>query len=103
MLPLVDQPLIQLHGEEAVASGIEDIIVITGRGKRAIEDHFGRSVELEENLKGTASPTAQSDAPDFDTGANFLLRRQSEAPRTRPCGLCAQHLIGDEPSRHSRG
>ena len=53
MLPLVDKPLIQYTVEEAVASGIEDIIVITGRGKRAIEDHFDRSVELEDNLKGT--------------------------------------------------
>src|SRR5574341_158411 len=52
MLPLVDKPLIQYAVEEAVASGIEDIIVVTGRGKRAIEDHFDRSVELEENLKG---------------------------------------------------
>ena len=50
---LVDKPLIQYTVEEAVASGIEDIIIITGRGKRAIEDHFDRSVELEENLKGT--------------------------------------------------
>ena len=53
MLPLVDKPLIQYVVEEAVASGIEDIIVITGRGKRAIEDHFDRSLELEENLKGS--------------------------------------------------
>ena len=55
MLPLVDKPLIQYVVEEAVASGIEDIIVITGRGKRAIEDHFDRSLELEENLKGRCS------------------------------------------------
>ena len=52
MLPLVDKPLIQYAVEEAVASGIEDIIIVTGRGKRAIEDHFDRSFELEENLKG---------------------------------------------------
>jgi len=50
MLPLVDKPLIQYAVEEAVASGIEDIIVITGRGKRAIEDHFDRSVELTATL-----------------------------------------------------
>src|SRR5215212_9240895 len=51
MLPLVDKPLIQHTVEETVAAGIKDIIVITGRGKRAIEDHFDLSFELEENLK----------------------------------------------------
>src|SRR6266511_1548929 len=51
MLPLVDKPLIQYTVEETVAAGIRDIIVITGRGKRAIEDHFDLSFELEENLK----------------------------------------------------
>ena len=51
MLPIVDKPTIQYIIEEAVASGIEDILIITGRGKRAIEDHFDRSFELEEMLK----------------------------------------------------
>ena len=51
MLPIVDKPTIQFIIEEAVASGIEDILIITGRGKRAIEDHFDRSFELEEVLK----------------------------------------------------
>ena len=50
MLPIVDKPAIQYIVEEAVASGIEDILIITGRGKRAIEDHFDRSLELEEAL-----------------------------------------------------
>ena len=50
MLPLVDKPSIQYVVEECVAAGIEDILIITGRGKRAIEDHFDRSVELEEDL-----------------------------------------------------
>src|SRR5213594_2976509 len=53
MLPLVDKPLIQYAVEEAVNAGIQDIIIITGRGKRAIEDHFDVSFELEENLKGS--------------------------------------------------
>ena len=51
MLPIVDKPTIQFIVEEAVASGIEDIIIVTGRSKRAIEDHFDKSVELEEDLK----------------------------------------------------
>ncbi|TLY12314.1 MAG: UTP--glucose-1-phosphate uridylyltransferase GalU [Nitrospirae bacterium] len=83
MLPLVDKPLIQYAVEEAVSSGIEDIIIITGRGKRAIEDHFDRSFELEENLKGN--------------GKGQLLIRQSEALGLGHAVLCAQHLIGNEP------
>lgn len=51
MLPIVDKPTIQFIIEEAIASGIEDILIITGRGKRAIEDHFDRSLELEEELR----------------------------------------------------
>jgi UTP--glucose-1-phosphate uridylyltransferase len=51
MLPIVDTPTIQYIVEEAVASGIEDILIVTGRGKRAIEDHFDKSYELEETLK----------------------------------------------------
>ena len=60
MLPLVDKSLIQYTVEEVVAAGIEDIIVITGRGKRAIEDHFDRSVELEENLKSAGFPQPEN-------------------------------------------
>ena len=52
MLPIVDKPTIQYIVEEAVASGIEDIIIVTGKGKRAIEDHFDIAYELEQNLKG---------------------------------------------------
>ena len=52
MLPIVDKPTIQYIIEEAVASGIEDIIIVTGKGKRAIEDHFDYSFELEQNLAG---------------------------------------------------
>lgn len=51
MLPIVDKPTIQYIVEEALASGIEDILIITGRSKRAIEDHFDRSIELELNLE----------------------------------------------------
>ena len=97
MLPLVDKPLIQYTVEEAVASGIEDIIVITGRGKRAIEDHFDRSVELEENLKGTGKSQMLNQIRQISNLANFCYVRQSEALGLGHAVLCAQHLIGDEP------
>lgn len=97
MLPLVDKPLIQYTVEEAVASGIEDIIIITGRGKRAIEDHFDRSVELEENLKGTGKSQMLHQIRQISKLANFCYVRQSEALGLGHAVLCAQHLIGDEP------
>ena len=97
MLPLVDKPLIQYAVEEAVASGIEDIIIITGRGKRAIEDHFDRSVELEENLKGSGKAQLLSQMRHISTLANFCYVRQSEALGLGHAVLCAQRLIGDEP------
>jgi UTP--glucose-1-phosphate uridylyltransferase len=97
MLPLVDKPLIQYAVEEAVASGIEDIIVITGRGKRAIEDHFDRSVELEENLKGSGKGQLLSQIRHISNLANFCYVRQSEALGLGHAVLCAQHLIGNEP------
>ena len=97
MLPLVDKPLIQYTVEEAVAAGIEDIIVITGRGKRAIEDHFDRSVELEENLKGTGKSQMLHQIRQISNLANFCYVRQSEALGLGHAVLCAQHLIGDEP------
>ncbi|HSA62808.1 MAG TPA: UTP--glucose-1-phosphate uridylyltransferase GalU [Nitrospiraceae bacterium] len=97
MLPLVDKPLIQYTVEEAVASGIEDIIIITGRGKRAIEDHFDRSVELEENLKGTGKNQLLNQIRQISSLANFCYVRQSEALGLGHAVLCAQHLIGDEP------
>jgi UTP--glucose-1-phosphate uridylyltransferase len=97
MLPLVDKPLIQYTVEEAVASGIEDIIVITGRGKRAIEDHFDRSVELEENLKGAGKSQVLHQIRQISNLANFCYVRQSEALGLGHAVLCAQHLIGDEP------
>lgn len=97
MLPLVDKPLIQYAVEEAVASGIEDIIIITGRGKRAIEDHFDRSVELEENLKSSGKAQLLSQMRHISTLANFCYVRQPEALGLGHAVLCAQRLIGNEP------
>jgi UTP--glucose-1-phosphate uridylyltransferase len=97
MLPLVDKPLIQYAVEEAVASGIEDIIIVTGRGKRAIEDHFDRSFELEENLKGNKKDGLLKEVRRISELANFCYVRQPEARGLGHAVLCARHLVGDEP------
>lgn len=97
MLPLVDKPLIQYAVEEAAASGIQDIIIITGRGKRAIEDHFDRSFELEENLKGNGKAQLLREIRRISEIANFCYVRQSEPRGLGHAILCARHLIGDEP------
>lgn len=97
MLPLVDKPLIQYAVEEAVSSGIEDILVITGRGKRAIEDHFDRSVELEENLKENGKVSLLKSIQRISELANFCYIRQPHALGLGHAVLCAQHYIGNEP------
>lgn len=97
MLPVVDKPLIQYTVEEAVSSGIQDIIIITGRGKRAIEDHFDRSFELEDNLTGKGKAELLKDIRRISELANFCYVRQPEALGLGHAVLCAQHLVGDEP------
>ena len=97
MLPLVDKPLIQYAVEEAVAAGIRDIIVITGRGKRAIEDHFDLSFELEEVLKESGKDKLLKEIRRISELANFCYIRQRHARGLGDAILCAQHLIGDEP------
>src|SRR6266849_5745653 len=97
MLPLVDKPLIQYAVEEAVSAGIEDIIVITGRGKRAIEDHFDLSFELEEVLKESGKDKLYDEIRKISELANFCYVRQRHARGLGDAILCAQHLIGDEP------
>ncbi|KKU78677.1 MAG: UTP-glucose-1-phosphate uridylyltransferase [Candidatus Peregrinibacteria bacterium GW2011_GWA2_47_7] len=97
MLPLVDKPVIQYLVEEAVASGIEEIIIITGRGKRAIEDHFDYSYELEETLVERGKHELLKEVRKISDMARFVYVRQP-----RPLGdghaiLCARDLIGDEP------
>ncbi|SIR49187.1 UTP--glucose-1-phosphate uridylyltransferase GalU [Pseudacidovorax sp. RU35E] len=98
MLPVVDKPLIQYAVEEAYAAGIRDMIFVTGRNKRAIEDHYDTAYELESQLEAS--------------GKNALLRiARSVAPEDMTCSyvrqprmlglghavLCAEHLVGDEP------
>ncbi len=97
MLSLVDKPLIQYAVEEAVASGIEDIIIVTGRGKRAIEDHFDRSYELEQNLLESGKKQLFKDMRHISGLANFCYVRQPEALGLGHAVLCAHHLVGHEP------
>jgi UTP--glucose-1-phosphate uridylyltransferase len=97
MLPLVDKPLIQYVVEEAVAAGIREIIVITGRGKRAIEDHFDVSFELEEVLKENGKHTMLKEVQRIADLADFCYVRQQHARGLGHAILCAKHLVGDEP------
>jgi UTP--glucose-1-phosphate uridylyltransferase len=97
MLPIVDKPTIQYIIEEAVQSGIEDIIIVTGRGKRAIEDHFDKSYELEETLVKKEKFEQLKEIQEISKLANIHYIRQKE-----PLGLghaiaCASRFIGDEP------
>jgi len=98
MLPIVDKPLIQYAVEEAVAGGITDLIFITGRGKRAIEDHFDKAYELEAELQAHGKNKLLKEVrgllPD---GVTCSFTRQSEALGLGHAVLCARHLVGDEP------
>ncbi len=96
MLPIVDMPTIQYIVEEAIASGIEDIIIVTGKGKRAIEDHFDNNLELEENLIQKEKYELLEKVKE-SSAVDIHYIRQKE-----PLGLghaiwCARNFIGDEP------
>jgi UTP--glucose-1-phosphate uridylyltransferase len=97
MLPLVDKPMIQYVVEEAVASGIEHIIMITGRGKRAIEDHFDKNVELEFYLEAKGKTRTLEKIEEISNLVNFVYVRQKEPLGLGHAILCARELIGDEP------
>ena len=98
MLPVVDKPIIQYALEEARASGIEQVIFVTGRGKSAIEDHFDRAYELEETLRRKRkTKELEALAAWLPEPGGISYTRQQE-----PLGLghavwCARHLVGDEP------
>ncbi len=98
MLPVVDKPIIQYAVEEAVAAGMTELIFITGRTKRAIEDHFDRATELEETLeaKGKAMELENLRAilPD---GVSCIYIRQAEPRGLGHAVLCAKAAVGDEP------
>jgi len=97
MLPIVDKPAIQYIVEEAVQSGIENIIIVTGRNKRAIEDHFDKSVELEHFLTEKGKFDMLVDLKKITNLANIHFIRQKEPLGLGHAILCAQQFIGDEP------
>ncbi len=97
MLPLVDKPLIQYVVEEAVASGIEEVVVITGRGKRAIEDHFDVAFELEEDLKAKGKHKLLSEVQRIADMVTFCYIRQKKALGLGHAVLTAKRVIGEEP------
>ena len=97
MLPIVDKPIIQYVVEEVVASGIKDIILVTGGNKRAIEDHFDRSQELEAWLKETGKTEKLKQIIDIAHMANFVYIRQKGAYGNATPVISARVLVEDEP------
>jgi UTP--glucose-1-phosphate uridylyltransferase len=97
MLPLVDKPLIQYVVEEAVASGIESIIIVTGRGKTDIEDHFDVSFELEQLLRERGKEEALKEVRAISEMARVSYVRQREALGLGHAVLQARDCVGDEP------
>jgi UTP--glucose-1-phosphate uridylyltransferase len=97
MLPLVDKPAIQYIVEEAIASGIESILIVTGRNKKAIEDHFDKAVELESILESKGKFGLLREVQAISDLADIHFIRQKEPLGLGHAILCAQQFIGDEP------
>ena len=97
MLPLVDKPLIQYVVEECVASGIENIIIVTGRGKNSIEDHFDSSPELEKFLESKGKADQAEMVRSISNMVHFSYTRQKEPLGLGHAVLAARELVGDEP------
>ena len=98
MLPIVDKPAIQYIVEEAAASGIEDILIITNRGKGLLEDHFDRAPELEARLTGSPEKEAVLEQiVHISRLANIFYVRQKETKGLGHAILCAKEFVGDEP------
>ncbi len=97
MLPIVDKPTIQYIVEEAIASGIEDIIIVTGKGKRAIEDHFDSAHELEHNLMEKEKYDLLEKVQYATSLADIHYIRQKEPKGLGHAVWCAKSFIGDEP------
>ncbi|HIE59573.1 MAG TPA: UTP--glucose-1-phosphate uridylyltransferase GalU [Hydrogenothermaceae bacterium] len=97
MMPIVDKPIIQYIVEEAVASGIETIIFVTGRHKRAIEDHFDYAPDLEDTLEKSGKLELLEVIKNVSNLANFIYVRQKEQLGLGHAILTAEHAIGNEP------
>jgi UTP--glucose-1-phosphate uridylyltransferase len=96
MLPIVDKPMIQYAVEEAIESGIEELIIITGKNKRAIEDHFDSAHELEEKLRSTGKKRLLEEINRL-SHVNFAYIRQKVALGLGHAILCARPFVGNEP------
>lgn len=97
MLPIVDKPTIQYIIEEAIASGIEEILIITGRNKKCIEDHFDKSVELEMELKKNNKNELLEVVQDISEMVDIHYIRQKEPKGLGHAIRCAKTFVGDEP------
>jgi len=97
MLPVVDKPAIQYVVEEAVASGLKDILMVTGRGKRAIEDHFDRNLELEDYLSKTSKTKALTQVREIGGMATIMYVRQKEPLGLGHAVLSVERYVGNEP------
>ncbi len=97
MLPIVDKPTIQYIVEEAIAAGIEDLLIITGKNKRSIEDHFDKSIELEMALKEKGKDELLEIVQDISNLIDVHYVRQKEAKGLGHAIYCAKTFIGNEP------
>ena len=97
MLPIVDKPTLQYIIEEAVASGVEEILIITGRNKKSIEDHFDKSVELELELENKGKTDLREIVRGISNMVNIHYIRQKEPKGLGDAIYCARYFIGDEP------
>jgi UTP--glucose-1-phosphate uridylyltransferase len=97
MLPLVDKPIIQYGVEEALASGLNDIVLVTGRGKNAIEDHFDVSIELESFLEARGKTAQLAEIRQISNLMNIAYVRQGEPLGLGHAVLLTRPLVGDEP------
>src|SRR5664279_4807326 len=97
MLPVVDKPVIQYVVEEAIAGGVTEILIVTGRGKRAIEDHFDRSVELELELEAAGKAKELATVQSIACLAEVFYVRQKEPRGLGHAVLCGAPLTDDEP------
>ena len=97
MLPILTKPLMQYGVEEAVEAGIHTMAIVTGRGKRAIEDHFDRSHELEQQIKGSSKELLMTEVRSLVTQCTFSYTRQTEMKGLGHAILTGETLIGSEP------
>ena len=97
MLPIVDTPIIQYIVEAAVAAGMTDVILVTGGGKRAVEDHFSYNFEIQHFLKSVGKDKEREDLKRIADMANFIFIRQKGPYGNGTPVLCAKPIVGDEP------